>query len=795
MKKSLRISLPLILLAFFTVAFYSCKDEEPQPGEPPTVDAGINQDAVVGSTVTLNGTASDPDGDELTYSWSITTSPSGSNATITNASSNNATFVPDVAGSYTVTLSVSDGIHNPVTDEAIITVTEAQGNPPVAVIYDENGRAISEDNENNSITITQTYEMDGSASTDPDQDQLSFQWTVVSQPEGSNPEINNDTNAEAGFIPDLAGEYVVQLEVTDPNGNSNATQVTIIANADPMAINADINENTTLEDIFVDSDMPDYLVTTDVDVNAELTVDPGVVIHFEQNRTLTINGSGMISAEGTNDNSIVLTSANIPGEIRWAGILIESSDARNTLNNVEISWAGSEEILYSSGWKAASLAVGEDAKIKLNNTTITYSGDYGLFVHPDGELDEFSANTFENNEGHPVGLYAAQVSSMDGASTFSGNRRDVVEINRSTLTSDDDVQWNALNNARYHLSGDLSIDALLRISAGAQFESEQEVAIKVNADGTLIAKGTASNEILFTTANEDGQIHWSGILIESSDARNELDYVNVSWAASNDNFYYRGWQEVSVGVDDNAQATITNSTISNSKADGIFVHPEAEVSFSDLTFENNQGRPVVIAANHVAEVNEGFQFLNNDQNAIAIYQSNFSSTEKNTWVALSGDAYFLVLNEVQIKEALNINAGATLKFADKAELLVNDSGALNAEGTENEQITFTALDTDKKWNGISVETGNANNKLNYCEISYAGNEAVLYSGGWRKANVAVDGTLEIENSVITYSSGTGLFISNNSTVNGMSSSDADLESTIITQNTFDNNADSAVTIQ
>lgn len=794
MKNLLRFSLLLILLIFIGT-FHSCKDDELQPGEPPIADAGINQDAVVGSTVTLNGSATDPDGDELTYSWSITTSPSGSNATVTNANTKNASFVPDVAGSYTVTLSVSDGTHGTVTDEAIITVTEAEGSPPVAVIYDENGNVISEDNENNSITITQTYELDGSASTDPDQDQLSFQWTIVSQPDGSNPEINNDTNAGANFVPDLTGEYIIQLEVTDPNDNSNATQVTIIANADPMVINADINENTTLEDIFEGSDMPDYLVTADVDVNAELTVDPGVIIHFEQNRTLKITSSGMINAEGTTDNSIVLTSANIPGEIRWNGVLVESSDARNTLENVEISWAGNEEILYSSGWITAALAVGEDSKLKVNNTTITNSGDYGLFVHSKGELSEFSDNSFENNKGYPVGLYAAQVSSIDGISTFSGNKKDVVVINKSTLTSDDEIEWSALNNARYHLSGDLTIDALLRIEAGAQFESQQEVAIIVNSDGALIAKGTASNEILFTTANEDGQIHWSGIQFKSSDARNELDYVNVSWAASNSNFYYGGWQTVSIGVDDNAQATITNSTISNSSADGIFVHPEAEVSFKDLTFEDNQGRPVVLSANQVAEVNEGFQFTNNALNVVAIYKSNFSRTDKNTWVALSGDAHYLVMNEVQIKEALNISAGASLKFTNDAFLVVNDSGALNAEGNVNEMITFTAHDTNEKWNGISIETNNVNNKLNYTEVSYAGNEAVLYSGGWRKANVAVDGTLEIQNSVITNSGGTGLFISNSSTINGMSSSDVDLQSTLLSENTFDVNAESAVTIQ
>ncbi len=789
-----KLSLALIF-AIFLSTVYSCKKKEEAKGEPPTANAGIDQDAMVGSTVTLTGTASDPDGDELTFSWSITTSPSGSASTVSNANSKNASFVPDKAGSYTLTFSVSDGIFSPVEDEAIITVTEALGNPPVAVIRDKDGRTISENNDNNSITITQTYVLDGSSSTDPDQDQLTYKWTVLSKPEGSAPAINNDETEEAGLVPDKPGEYIVQLEVTDENENTNATQVTIMAVADPMVINANINENTTLNDIFDSPDMADYIVTSNVDVNAELTIEPGVIIEFEQDKVLKVKTSGMINADGAADNHVIFTSANIPGEIRWAGILIESSDARNSLNNVEILWAGSDDIVYSGGWKAAALAVASDSKLKLNNTTIAKSGGYGLFVHEQGELSEFSNNTFDNNEGFPVGLYATHVSSMDQMSTFTDNKKDVVEINKSTLETDEDVEWNSLNNARYYISGDLTIKALLQINEGTQFELAQDVNITVKTEGALIAKGSASNEILFTTSNESGQLHWSGIIIESSDARNDLDYVHVAWAGSEDNLYYGGWNAVSIGLADGAKANITNTTVTGSKDGGIFVHPNAEVTFKDLTFENNQGLPVVLSANQATEVNEGFQFSGNGQDVVAIYKSDFTNTDKDTWVALASDAGYLVMDQINIKQALNINAGANVMFSKDAGLYVKDTGSLTAEGTEGNLVTFTANNTNDKWIGISIETDNVNNKLNYCEISYAGNDDILYSGGWRKANVAVNGTLEVLNSVLTNSSGSGLFISNSSTINEMSSSDSDLESTLLSQNTFNNNGNADILIQ
>jgi hypothetical protein len=96
----------------------------------PLADAGSVQTVIINETVQLNGSgSSDPDGDPITYSWEIAAKPAGSNATLSDPSTVNPAFVADVAGEYTVSLTVNDGTVNSAPDEVIITAITAQQAP------------------------------------------------------------------------------------------------------------------------------------------------------------------------------------------------------------------------------------------------------------------------------------------------------------------------------------------------------------------------------------------------------------------------------------------------------------------------------------------------------------------------------------------------------------------------------------------------------------------------------------------------------------------------------------------
>ena len=95
------------------------------PNRAPTANAGVDQSVQIGATVHLSdGGSSDPDGDPLTYSWTIVSKPAESTAVLSGATTTSPSFPADAAGQYTVRLFVNDGAVESVPDDVIVTVID-----------------------------------------------------------------------------------------------------------------------------------------------------------------------------------------------------------------------------------------------------------------------------------------------------------------------------------------------------------------------------------------------------------------------------------------------------------------------------------------------------------------------------------------------------------------------------------------------------------------------------------------------------------------------------------------------
>ncbi|MBO0949629.1 PKD domain-containing protein [Fibrella forsythiae] len=211
---------PSLIYTFVLLAalFTSCKQtDKPAPPQPPVVKvATTTTSATLGSSVVLDGSGStDPQGQALTYKWTIKSQPDGSKATITNPTSLTAGFVPDKPGTYVLVLTVTASGGLSTSSEITVTVA-IPGKPPVV------NAGVS-----STVSTGRKVTLDGSKTSDPDGDKLTYLWTIKSKPTGSAATITNATSPIAEFTPDLLGTYVFSLSVTDGNWPTVSADVTV----------------------------------------------------------------------------------------------------------------------------------------------------------------------------------------------------------------------------------------------------------------------------------------------------------------------------------------------------------------------------------------------------------------------------------------------------------------------------------------------------------------------------------------------------------------------------------------
>ncbi|WP_133490490.1 PKD domain-containing protein [Alcanivorax sp. 24] len=204
---------------------------EDEPNTPPVAviapSYNATWEAERGAAVNTSGGSSyDLDGDALTYQWELVSAPGGFDAEANSSldSCTNSTcwpgFTPTVDGDYVVRLTVSDAESSHSVTETFTAILGAN-RPPSASVAIAGAATVL-------VGVTATF--DGEGSTDPDDNRLDYQWTLLDRPDNSEAVLQGANTAFSMLTPDQAGPYRVQLVVTDEHGwSSLATEVVLMA--------------------------------------------------------------------------------------------------------------------------------------------------------------------------------------------------------------------------------------------------------------------------------------------------------------------------------------------------------------------------------------------------------------------------------------------------------------------------------------------------------------------------------------------------------------------------------------
>jgi PKD repeat protein len=188
--------------------------------QPPIANAGGPYVGSEGSSISLAGaSASDPDNDPLSYSWTV----SSPKCSFDNPNALNPNLTCKDNGSYTATLTVSDGIYPPVSSTVAFAVSNVA--PAVgAISVNQSLIAVGA-----SVTASANFTDPGTLDTHT----ALWNWGDGNTSAGVVTE-SNGSGAVSGTHPyTTPNVYVVTLTVTDKDGDSSTTFYQYVVVYDP----------------------------------------------------------------------------------------------------------------------------------------------------------------------------------------------------------------------------------------------------------------------------------------------------------------------------------------------------------------------------------------------------------------------------------------------------------------------------------------------------------------------------------------------------------------------------------
>lgn len=590
--------------------------------------------------------------------------------------------------------------------------------------------------------------------------------------DGDTEEYDFDWDAPTDFDPEVEGEYTFTGTFEVPGFDVDPIEVDVeIVDITVIEVSENINEATTWESQYV------YRVLDYIDVNANFTIEPGTRVEFAEEAGFELTSGNIIKAGdpdqvGTlnNEDQIVFTA--VDQVLGWKGIVIDSSDPRNAMDNVLI-----EHVKGSD----AALVVEDEAHLTLTNSIIENNEGYGLMLEGrDTTFDDSGNNVYRNNDV-PVYLTDNNMKLMDSESDYTGNAEDHIFVAEGHSTRDvfGDQLIRPLN-VPYRIEDYFRFeDGEIEIIGGTGFEFMEDAGFRFG-DESQVRIGIPDpdeegreivDQVVFTSVvPQNGW--WRGLVIDTNDPANLINNALIEYAGREFTVTSRITNnKTGLFVFDEAYVELRNSEIRYSAGYGIRLRrSSSDIDMSGNIITDNDAAPVRIRPANIKNMNGTNQYSGNANDYIDIQDSDDLDSDQ-VWQALDVPYRFDASVTIEDDAELEILSGTELQFRRGRKMDVEDSAMITAIGTESDPIIFTSSDDTSDWEGLMIRT-DRDNKLEHVIIedggsgnNNSGNDAATLEIG---GGTSGTGAVHLENAEINNSSGLGIYVRvrNGSTING-----------------------------
>ena len=334
----------------------------------------------------------------------------------------------------------------------------------------------------------------------------------------SNSEQFDNTSDDDGSARSSDSQRDSGTSITEEDGDATSPN-SPEGNKAPITLDCDYfkkNPNTILKD---NPEAPvDYIISCFTRVEGKLTIEPGVVIAFEQGAGMEFKDKSSFNMKGTAAKPILLTGKEKTAGY-WNGINTESPSSTNVMTYVTIDYAG------GGGSKAALAIYRESSNLTMEHCTISNSKFTGMLVKDDvgKEVDNIHIKncTFTKNN-IPVQTNITRLSMFNGTNSFSGNKNDYIHIDRETLQGNAtwaklDVPYFLQNNFRYQ-------DGVLTVEPGVEIIMSAQNWMHISDKASLVMVGTTNDPIIIR-GEHDVAGFWLQLGIDSSSPLNEIGHA------------------------------------------------------------------------------------------------------------------------------------------------------------------------------------------------------------------------------------------------------------------------------